>query len=79
IETSGLLPSPSGENTNPAPLLRKWRNMKLSRPNLQLSSGHPLHFAGALSERAVFLESGRLVADGELREVVREFDWNPYV
>jgi len=39
---------------------------------------HDVHFARALSSRAGFLDRGRLVADGELEEVVREFDWNPY-
>ncbi len=47
-------------------------------PQPKIIATHDVHFAGALSRRAVFLESGRLVADGELGEVVREFDWNPY-
>ena len=47
-------------------------------PQPQVIATHDVHFAGALSRRAVFLDSGRLVADGELREVVRKFDWNPY-
>jgi cobalt/nickel transport system ATP-binding protein len=47
-------------------------------PQPKIIATHDVHFAGALSRRAVFLESGRLVADGELEEVVREFDWNPY-
>jgi hypothetical protein len=41
IEISGLLPLPSEENTNPTLPPRRSRNMKLSRPDLQLSSGHP--------------------------------------
>jgi cobalt/nickel transport system ATP-binding protein len=47
-------------------------------PQPKVIATHDVHFANELSERAVFLESGRLIADGELREVVRKFDWNPY-
>jgi cobalt/nickel transport system ATP-binding protein len=47
-------------------------------PQPKVIATHDVYFAGALSRRAVFLDSGRLVADGELREVVRQFDWNPY-
>src|SRR5213082_1173048 len=50
IETSGLLPSPSEEIANPTPPLRRSRNMKLSRPDLQLSSGHP-RFVGSVLDR----------------------------
>ncbi len=42
IEISGLLPSPSEENTNPTLPVRRSRNKKLSRPDLQLNRGHPL-------------------------------------
>jgi cobalt/nickel transport system ATP-binding protein len=47
-------------------------------PQPKVIATHDVHFAGALSRRAVFLESGQLLADGELEEVVREFDWDPY-
>jgi cobalt/nickel transport system ATP-binding protein len=47
-------------------------------PQPKVIATHDVQFAGALSRRAAFLDSGRLVADGELGEVVREFDWNPY-
>jgi cobalt/nickel transport system ATP-binding protein len=47
-------------------------------PQPKVIATHDVHFANELSRRAVFLESGRLIADGELREVVRKFDWNPY-
>jgi len=47
-------------------------------PHPKLIATHDLHFAAALSSRAIFLDSGRLVADGELEHVVRSFDWNPY-
>lgn len=47
-------------------------------PQPKVIATHDVHFADALSRRAVFLEGGRLIADGELRGVVREFDWNPY-
>jgi cobalt/nickel transport system ATP-binding protein len=48
-------------------------------PQPKVIATHDVHLADALSRRAVFLESGRLVADGEVKEIVREFDWNPYV
>ena len=47
-------------------------------PQPKIIATHDVHFADALTRRAVFLDNGRLIADGELREVVREFDWNPY-
>lgn len=47
-------------------------------PQPKLIATHDIHFAAALSERAIFLESGRLVADGRLRDIVERFDWNPY-
>jgi len=47
-------------------------------PQPKVIATHDVQFAAALSRRAAFLDSGRLVADGELEEVVREFSWNPY-
>lgn len=47
-------------------------------PQPKLIATHDIHFAAALSERAIFLESGRLVADGRLQDIVKRFDWNPY-
>ncbi|MBV9303641.1 MAG: energy-coupling factor ABC transporter ATP-binding protein [Acidobacteriaceae bacterium] len=47
-------------------------------PQPKVIATHDIHFAAALSKRAAFLESGRFVADGELREIVQRFDWNPY-
>jgi cobalt/nickel transport system ATP-binding protein len=47
-------------------------------PQPKLIATHDLHFAAALSDRAVFLQSGRLVGDGKLPEVVAAFNWDPY-
>ncbi len=49
-----------------------------SLPQPKLIATHDVHFAAALSERAIFLKRGRLIADGGLQEVIRRFDWNPY-
>jgi cobalt/nickel transport system ATP-binding protein len=49
-----------------------------SLPQPKIIATHDTYFAGALSRRAVFLERGELVADGEIADVVRRFNWNPY-
>jgi cobalt/nickel transport system ATP-binding protein len=46
-------------------------------PQPKLIATHDVHFAASLSERALFLEKGRLVADGPLDEIVNRFDWRP--
>ncbi len=47
-------------------------------PQPKIIATHDAHFAASLSERAIFLEKGRLIADGPLNEIVRRFDWRPY-
>lgn len=47
-------------------------------PQPKVVATHDINLANALSRRAVFLDRGRLVADGRLSEVVRQFNWNPY-
>ena len=37
---------------------------------------HDVHFARALTGRAVFFEKGKISADGPLEEIVRRFSWN---
>ena len=49
-----------------------------SLPQPKVIATHDVHFAAALSKRAIFLQNGRLVADGEVAEVARQFAWNPY-
>jgi cobalt/nickel transport system ATP-binding protein len=39
---------------------------------------HDISFAAALAKRAIFLDSGRVAADGPLEDIVRQFRWNPY-
>lgn len=39
---------------------------------------HDVHFAQALSSRAIFLQAGRIIADGPVESIVRQFDWNAY-
>jgi cobalt/nickel transport system ATP-binding protein len=47
-------------------------------PQPKVIATQDIAFARALSRRAVFLENGRLVADGEVDEIVRDFGWSPY-
>lgn len=49
-----------------------------SLPQPKIIATHDVHFAAALSRRAVFLQNGRLLADGEIERIVEEFRWNPY-
>ena len=48
----------------------------LSQP--KIIATHDIYFAAALSNRAIFLRNGSLIADGDLHEIVKGFDWNPY-
>ncbi len=47
-------------------------------PQPKIIATHDVNMAAALTNRAVFLQNGRLVADAPLKQVVRDFDWNPY-
>lgn len=47
-------------------------------PQPKIIATHDAHFAANLNGRAIFLEKGRLVADGPLNEIVRRFDWQLY-
>ncbi|HEX4748033.1 MAG TPA: ABC transporter ATP-binding protein [Bryobacteraceae bacterium] len=47
-------------------------------PQSKIVATHDVSFAEAVSERAVFLENGRIVADGSVRDVASRFGWNPY-
>jgi cobalt/nickel transport system ATP-binding protein len=49
-----------------------------SLPQPQIIATHDVHFAAALSTRAVFLQNGRLLGDGEIGRIAQEFGWNPY-
>ena len=44
-------------------------------PPTKIIVSHDVHFARALSRRAVFLAAGKIVADGEVDELARRFDW----
>lgn len=44
-------------------------------PQAKLIVTHNTRFAGALAQRAVFFERGKLVADGTVQEIVQRFDW----
>ena len=39
---------------------------------------HDIHFARALSRRAIFLQAGKVVADGPIENIVKQFSWNAY-
>ena len=47
-------------------------------PQPKLFATQDAHFAAALSKRAIFLQNGRLIADGDVQEITRQFAWNPY-
>jgi cobalt/nickel transport system ATP-binding protein len=47
-------------------------------PQPKIIATHDVSFAAALAQRAIFLEAGRLAADGPLPKIVREFQWDPY-
>jgi len=49
-----------------------------SLPQPKIVATHDIYFAAALSTRAIFLENGRVIADGELNEIATRFAWNPY-
>lgn len=45
-------------------------------PQAKLIVTHNTRFAGALANRAVFFEKGKLVADGALDEIVQRYEWS---
>ena len=47
-------------------------------PQPKIIATHDMHFAAALSKRAVFLADGRLVEEGSVEDLARKFAWNPY-
>ncbi len=47
-------------------------------PQSKIIATHDIHFAAQLSSRAIFLDRGRLLADGDLAEIVERYEWNPY-
>ena len=49
-----------------------------SLPQPKIIATHDVTFAAALARRAIFLQNGRIVADGEIGEVARQFAWFPY-
>jgi cobalt/nickel transport system ATP-binding protein len=44
-------------------------------PQPKLIATHDVAFAAALAQRAVFLDNGRIMADGSVNEVVERFNW----
>ena len=53
-------------------LLHLLRNL----PQAKILVTHDVDFAGALAARAVFFERGRIVADGNIREIIEHFHWS---
>ncbi|MBV9612125.1 MAG: ATP-binding cassette domain-containing protein [Acidobacteriaceae bacterium] len=49
-----------------------------SLPEPKIVATHDVRFAAALSNRAIFLENGRVIADGEVQEIARQFAWDLY-
>ena len=46
-----------------------------SLPQAKLLVSHDTAFVGALATRAIFFEEGRIVADGEISGIVRNYHW----
>jgi cobalt/nickel transport system ATP-binding protein len=46
-------------------------------PQAKIVVTHHLDFARALASRAVFFEKGKIVREGGVDEIAREFGWNP--
>ena len=53
-------------------------NLLNSLPQTKIVSTHDVHFAATLSQRAVFLQNGEIVADGPVTDLARRFGWDPY-
>jgi cobalt/nickel transport system ATP-binding protein len=47
-------------------------------PQSKIIATHDAHFARCLSDRAMFMESGRLIADGDVDQLIKQFSWDPY-
>ena len=47
-------------------------------PQSKIIATHDIHFAAQLSNRAIFLDRGQLLADGDLAGIVERYEWNPY-
>jgi len=47
-------------------------------PQTKIVATHDVGFAHALGKRAVFLDKGRVIADGEVTSLAERFGWNPY-
>jgi len=47
-------------------------------PQSKIIATHDIHFAAQLSNRAIFLDRGQLLADGDLTGIVERYEWNPY-
>jgi cobalt/nickel transport system ATP-binding protein len=48
-------------------------------PQAKILVTHDIGFARALARRALFLDRGRVQADGELAEIIPRFDWDPEI
>jgi cobalt/nickel transport system ATP-binding protein len=57
------------------PAQRNLLHLLQGLPQAKLIVTHDTRFAAALATRAVFFDRGKLVADGEVEEIVRHFDW----
>jgi cobalt/nickel transport system ATP-binding protein len=53
-------------------LLRLLRNL----PQAKILVTHDAEFARALAPRAVFFERGRIIADGDIVEIIERFHWS---
>jgi cobalt/nickel transport system ATP-binding protein len=59
------------------PAQRDLANLLRRLPQAKIVVTHHIGFARALASRAVFFEKGRIVREGGVDEIAREFGWNP--
>lgn len=52
-------------------------NLLHKLPQTKIVATHDVHFAAAMGKRALFLENGQIIADGEVNELAQRFGWNP--
>ncbi len=57
------------------PGLRNLLHLLRDLPQAKLIITHNTHFALAVANRAVFFEKGKLMADGEVVEIMQRYDW----
>jgi cobalt/nickel transport system ATP-binding protein len=58
------------------PAQRELAGLLASLPQAKVVVTHDLRFAGALCSRAAFFDAGKIVAEGTVQDLVRQFKWD---